>query len=202
MCSTSKASRFADANLNLIDTAGIRPTEDVVEKIGVGKSKSQLKEADLVLFVVDSATPFDDNDREILQMIREKKTIILYNKADLTPVITPEEIASLCDHPVIPVSMKDHTGIGQLKSTIREMFFAGGITFNDEVYLSNARQKHALEEAAAALKRVLDGIDAGMPEDFLTIDMMDAYIALGRMIGESVEDDLVDEIFSKFCMGK
>ncbi len=188
--------------LKMADTAGIRKTEDVVEKIGVGKAKELAKDADLILYVVDSSTPLDENDHEIMKMLEGKKAIVLYNKTDLDPAVTTEDIKALVSHPVIPVSAKEETGIRELEEQIRKLFCQGEITFNDQVYITNARHKEALTEALESLKMVEQSILDGMPEDFFSIDLMSAYDSLGRIIGESVGEDLVNEIFSKFCMGK
>ena len=188
--------------LKMADTAGIRQTEDVVERIGVGRARELAKDADLILYVVDSSTPLDENDREIIGMLEGKKAIVLYNKTDLAPAVTIEEINKLVSHPVIPVSTKEETGIRELEEEIRRLFFQGEITFNDQVYITNARHKEALTEALESLKMVEQSILGGMPEDFFSIDLMSAYESLGRIIGESVGEDLVNEIFSKFCMGK
>lgn len=189
-------------SLNVIDTAGIRNTDDVVEKIGVSKSKEYMENADLVIYVVDSSTSLDENDREIMDNIRDKKAIVLLNKSDLETETTVEDVLKHLDKPVISISAKQNTGIQILENTIEEMFFSGKISFNDEVYITNIRHKNALAESSGSLQMVLDSIESGMPEDFFTIDMMNAYEELGTIIGESVGEDLVNEIFSKFCMGK
>ncbi len=188
--------------LNLIDTAGIRDTEDVVEGIGVERAKTIAKEADLILYVVDSSTELDENDDEILSLIKEYKTVILLNKTDLTPVTTVEDVKKITDSKVIPVSAKDLTGLEELSTYIVELFTNKEIDYNDEVYISNERDKVSLDNASESLKLVIRSIEDGMPEDFYTIDLMNAYSELGKVIGESVEEDLVNEIFSKFCMGK
>ena len=188
--------------LKMVDTAGIRETEDVVEKIGVSRAKNMAKDADLILYVVDSSTALDENDEEIISMLKEKKAIVLYNKTDLDPVVSMEKLKDKTDHPVIPISAKEETGIQKLEEEIRNMFFSGNLSFNDEVYITNARHKEALEDAYTSLEMVKQSIEAGMPEDFFSIDLMSAYESLGRIIGESVGEDLVNEIFSKFCMGK
>lgn len=188
--------------LKMVDTAGIRETEDVVEKIGVGRAKDMAKDADLILYVVDSSTPLDENDEEIISMLKDKKAIVLYNKTDLNPSVKIEELQEKINHPVIPVSAKEETGIRELEEKIKGMFFSGDLSFNDEVYITNARHREALREAADSLELVKQSIDAGMPEDFFSIDLMSAYESLGRIIGEAVGEDLVNEIFSKFCMGK
>lgn len=188
--------------LKMTDTAGIRETEDIVEKIGVEKAREMAKEADLILYVVDSSTEMDENDEEIIAMLADKKAIVLYNKTDLEPVTGIRELEKRISHKVIPVSARTQTGIRELEDTIKEMFFTGDIRFNDEVYITNARHKEALEEAGKSLELVEESILAGMPEDFFSIDLMNAYENLGKILGESVGEDLVNEIFSKFCMGK
>ena len=189
-------------SLRIIDTAGIRETQDLVEKIGVEKAIDSAKDADLVLFVVDSSIPLDDNDREIMKMLKDKKAIVLLNKADLEPAVDEEELKNTAGHPVISVSAKEEQGIDLLEDKVKEMFFQGGLEFNDEIYITNARHKAALEEARKSLEMVENSIEMQMPEDFFSIDLMNAYEALGRIIGESVGEDLVNEIFSKFCTGK
>lgn len=188
--------------LSIIDTAGIRNTDDTVEKIGVLKSKEYIQKADLIIYVVDSSTQLDENDRAIITAIADKKAIVLLNKSDLDARTSAEDLDQILDKPVISISAKENTGIQELEKTIEEMFFCGKISFNDEVYITNVRHKNALTEAENSLKMVLQSITDGMPEDFFTIDMMNAYEELGTIIGESVGEDLVNEIFSKFCMGK
>lgn len=188
--------------LKMVDTAGIRKTKDVVEKIGVGRAKETAKDADLILYVVDSSIPLDENDEEIIAMLAEKKAIVLYNKTDLTPVVDIETLKEKTGHKVIPVSAVEETGLSQLEEEIKAMFFKGDISFNDEVYITNARHKEALIDAKNSLDLVKESIEMGMPEDFFSIDLMSAYESLGKIIGESVGEDLVNEIFSKFCMGK
>ena len=188
--------------LRVIDTAGIRDTEDVVEKIGVGKARQMAEDADLILYVVDSSMPLDENDQEIMELLKGRKSITIYNKTDLTPVVDMEFLKEKTASPVIPVSAVEETGIGQLEDEIRRMFFQGELSFNDEVYITNARHKAALEEALESLKLVKNSIEMGMAEDFFSIDLMNAYESLGRIVGESVGEDLVKEIFSKFCVGK
>ena len=188
--------------LNIIDTAGIRSTDDVVEKIGVDRAQKYLEEADLVLYVVDVSVPLDANDEKILAWIREKKLITLFNKSDLEPVVKEEDINCLLDQTILSVSAKYQEGLDQLVQTIEKMFFEGEIEQNDELYLTSARHKVLLEHARDSLSLVVKSIQNQMPEDFYTIDLMHAYEELGKITGESVEDDLVNEIFSKFCMGK
>lgn len=188
--------------LNVIDTAGIRDTEDIVEKIGVNKSREYIEKADLIIYVVDSSTELDENDQEIIEAIQNKKAIVLLNKSDLDAKTDASILQTQLNKPILSISAKNNTGIHELETLIEKMFFSGKLSFNDEVYITNIRQKNALAEAQNSLKMVLQSIADGMPEDFFTIDMMNAYEALGTIIGESVGEDLVNEIFSKFCMGK
>ena len=157
--------------------------------------------------VVDSVTPYDDrtvdeNDEEIIKILQEKKTIVLYSKTDLESAIDIEDLKSRINQPVIPISAKEETGITDLEEKIREMFFSGEIDFNDEVYITNERHRQELLKAQESLSLVENSIESGMPEDFYSIDLTDAYESLGRILGESLGEDLVNEIFSKFCMGK
>ena len=183
-------------SLNIIDTAGIRETEDVVEKIGVKKAKTYAKDADLVIYVVDSSTQLDENDEEIMELIRDRKAIVLLNKMDLDPVTTEEMIRERLDKPVIPISAKEEQGIDRLEQTVKDMFYDGNLSFNDQIYITNMRQKAALSEALESLKQVMTSIQNQMPEDFFSIDLMNAYEELGSITGESVGEDLVNEIFS------
>ena len=189
-------------SLRIIDTAGIRETEDVVEKIGVEKARQMAEKADLILYVVDSSQPLDENDQEIMELLRGRKSIVIYNKTDLASAVDMGSLREKTGSQVIPVSVVEETGIEDLEKSIREMFFQGEISFDDEVYITNARHKTALKEAEKSLEMVTESIEAGMPEDFFSIDLMGAYEALGKILGESLGEDLVNEIFSKFCVGK
>ncbi len=192
--------------LRLMDTAGIRSTEDVVEKIGVSRAKESAKNADLIIYVIDTSRPLDENDREIMELLRGKKAVILLNKSDLDSVVTREEVLEQLDdlevQKMISVSAKEQTGIEELENALKDLFFEGKVTFNDEVCITNLRQKADLAEARESLLRVQESLEMDMPEDFYSIDLMSAYEALGAITGESVGEDLVNEIFSKFCMGK
>lgn len=189
-------------SLNIIDTAGIRDTEDRVEQIGVKKAKKCADEAEFILYVVDSSRNLDKNDEEIFKMIKGKKTIFLYNKCDLASKIKIEEIEKMTDAPIIKISTKFGDGMDKLEELIKEMFFDGRIAINDEVFITNARQKSDILNAYHSIQMVEDSISVGVSEDFYTIDLMNAYESLGRVIGEAVEEDLVNTIFHKFCMGK
>ena len=188
--------------LNLVDTAGIRDTEDIVEKIGVSKAKEYATLADLIIYVIDSSTKLDESDYEIIELLKGKNSIILLNKSDLNVVTEESEVKELIDSKIISISAKRNIGIDELENTIKDMFFNGEVSFNDEIYITNIRHKNLLNQSIISLKHVLNSISDGMPEDFYSIDLMSAYESLGLIIGESVEDDLVEEIFSKFCMGK
>lgn len=189
-------------SLRIIDTAGIRDTDDVVEKIGVKKAVENAKDADLILYVVDSSVPLDENDKEIIELLKDKKAIVILNKMDLQQQVTEEDLKEKTNHPVVAVSAKEEEGIEFLEAKIKEMFFEGNLSFNDEIYITNMRHKAALEDAKRSLELVENSIEMQMPEDFFSIDLMNAYEALGSIIGESVGEDLVNEIFSKFCTGK
>ncbi len=194
--------RIRGLTLNLVDTAGIRETEDVVERIGVDRAKNMVNEADLVLYVVDSSSVLDENDEEIISFLKDQNVIVLLNKSDLPSAVNSEMVQERLSKPVISVSAREETGIEEFADLLEKMFLEGRVSFNDEVYLTNARQKNAMEEAKRSFERVKESIEAGMPEDFFSIDLMAAYDSLGQILGESVGEDLVNEIFSKFCMGK
>lgn len=190
--------------LNLIDTAGIRNTEDTVEKIGVGRAKAAVKDADLVLYVVDSSVPLDESDDEIIDVIKDKNVIVLLNKSDLGSLFTESDILlklGLSCH-VIETSAKSNIGMDKLCDTITEMFLQGDVSYNDEVFITSERHKYHLQNAFNSLELVKKSILDGMPEDFFTVDLMDAYTSLGLITGDEIEEDLVEKIFSEFCMGK
>lgn len=194
--------------LNLIDTAGIHETDDKVEKIGVTRAKEFAKDADLIVYVVDSSVVLDDSDKEIIDLVKDKKTIILLNKTDLEPITDEnilkkalgEDSLNICH--IIKTSTKNNIGIDIFEETIKDMFFEGNISVEDEIYITSIRQKENLYDTKKSLELVRQSLMDDMPEDFYSIDLMNAYTSLGMMIGEEVEDDLVQEIFSKFCMGK
>ena len=191
-------------SLNVIDTAGIRDTEDTVEKIGVERARKAAMDADLIIYVADASVPLDDNDQMIFEMIHEKKSVILLNKTDLPSVIKEDDLLKMTgkDSVMIRTSTKDATGIDLFENTVKDMFFTGKINPDQEVVITNMRHKEALLRTLESLKQVKKSIENHMPEDFYSIDLMSAYTSLGSIIGEEVSDDLVNEIFSKFCMGK
>lgn len=189
-------------SLNVVDTAGIRDTDDAVEQIGVSKARDAAKDADLIIYVVDGSVPLDENDREIIRIVRERKAVVLLNKSDLEQIVEKQQLENLTGHSVISISAKEETGIEELEKEILSMFYAGNIDFNDQVYVTNVRHKTALMDSLESLRLVDKAIEDGVPEDFYSIDLMNAYEQLGSIIGEAVKDDLINEIFSKFCMGK
>lgn len=194
--------RIRGLTLNLVDTAGIRETEDLVEQIGVNRARMMVKDADLVLYVVDSSAVLDENDEEIISFLQDQNVIVLLNKSDLPPVTDADRIRNLLPKPVISISAKEETGIEAFADLLENMFLDGKVQYNDEVYLTNARQKAAMEEAKTSFEKVKESIELGMPEDFFSIDLTAAYESLGQILGESMGEDLINEIFSKFCMGK
>ncbi len=197
-------------SLNIMDTAGIRDTQDVVEKIGVERAKTYAEKADLVICLIDASEKLDENDLEIMNILKDKTAIILLNKSDLNTVVTKDDVIkvyqSCCgtekEISIMEISAKELFGIDEFERVLKEMFFAGNLAFNNEIYITNMRHKTALKDAFESLNKVIMSIDAGVPEDFFSIDLMDAYESLGSITGETIGEDLVNEIFSKFCMGK
>ncbi len=189
-------------SLTIVDTAGIRQTEDVVEKIGVERAMKEARNADLLIYVVDASVPLDSSDETIIAKLQDRKCIVLMNKTDLPEAIDERELQEKTGCPVLPISAKLETGMEALEKKIQDMFFHQELHFNDQVIITNARHKQCLRMAAEALEEVLCSVSMDMPEDFYTIDLMRAYEELGYILGEQVSEDLVNEIFSKFCMGK
>ena len=200
-------------SLQIIDTAGIRESSDRIEQLGVDKAKEYVEISDLVIYVVDASRQLDEDDEKIWQLIYDKRFIVLLNKSDLTVVVTKEMLQEAFflshsdkeirrDIPMIDVSAKGEEGIGEFIQAIRKMFLKKDFSFNEEVFISNIRQKEALIQAHESLHKVVDSISNKLPEDFYSIDLLDAYETLGHITGESIGDDLINEIFSKFCVGK
>lgn len=197
--------RLGELCLNMADTAGIRDTEDAIEKIGVERAKKYAEKADLIVFVADVSRDLDENDREIAKFIGGKNVIVLLNKSDLEEKTAEEDIRALFEgtnYAVIRTSAKKGVGMEEFEEKVKEMFFHGEVKSENEVLIMNLRHKEALKEALHSLCLVRESIEKGMPEDFYTVDLMDSYGSLGRIIGEEVDDALVEEIFSKFCLGK
>ena len=197
-------------NFHIVDTAGIRNTDDTVEKIGVERAKKYAENADLIIYVVDSSVDLDENDREIISIISSKNVIVLLNKSDLSNVVTEEkvnrafeQIASKNENRIIiKTSAREGIGLEEFENTVKNMFFKGDLKSSHETVITNMRHKEALQESLESLKLVKRSLEDDMPEDFYSIDLMSAYTELGKIIGEEVDDDLIEEIFSKFCMGK
>ena len=189
-------------SLNLVDTAGIRSTDDTVERIGVEKALSTINEANLVLYIVDGSEPLSEHDLTLMEKLKGKKVITLINKNDRKIVVDKLLITSKIETEIVEISALTGSGAEELSQTIRRMFFSGSLQSNDQILITNARHLSLLTKAKESLLRVKDSIEAGMGEDFFTIDLLDAYASLGKVLGEEVEDDLVDKIFSEFCMGK
>jgi tRNA modification GTPase len=203
--------RVHGIGLHIIDTAGIRSTEDIVEKIGVSKAKEYAEDSDLIIYIVDSSVPMDENDEDIVKLIGEKKVIVLYNKTDLNPMVSIEDIYDLFDNTlnrkkdsyhIIKTSTLEEIGLKEFEETIEKMFLNQEIIDDNEVFITNMRHKEALMDTLTSLEHVEQSLNNDMPEDFLSIDLMSAYESLGYIIGEQIGEDLVNEIFSKFCMGK
>jgi tRNA modification GTPase len=188
--------------LNVVDTAGIRDTKDIIEKMGVDKALKIASDADLIIYVLDSSTDLDENDEAILKLIQDKKAILLLNKSDLEGRVTVNDIKDISTHRVISISVKENLGLSELEQEIKNMFFDGELIFNEDIYITNERHREAFINAVESLRLVRQSVDAGLPEDFYSIDLMNAYETLGKIIGENVEEDLVNMIFKEFCMGK
>jgi tRNA modification GTPase len=200
--------------LNIADTAGIRKTSDAIEVLGVERTVKCLEGADLVLFMLDSAAGLDENDYGICDLLVGKKVIVLLNKCDLPSKIKEKELVDIEDRlyaqvdnigekpPVLRISAKNGAGVEEFRAMTESMFLSGAIGDEDETYITSLRHIAALGEAHGSMQRVLQGIDGKMPEDLLTIDLMDAYASLGRIIGEEVGEDLIEEVFAEFCLGK
>lgn len=189
--------------LKLVDTAGIRETEDIVEKIGVERSKKALNEADLILLVLNQSEPLADADRQLLRATQGSKRIILLNKTDLPQALDLAEVKQLTeDSEVFAISVREKSGLDQLENAIAALFFAGGTGEKDASYVSNSRHIALLEKSSQSLGEVVTGIAAGMPVDLVQIDMTRCWDYLGEIVGDSVQDELITQLFSQFCLGK
>ncbi len=189
-------------SLHVIDTAGIHDTQDLVESIGIDRSKKIAEDADLILMVIDASVPLDQSDQLVFSLISDKKALILLNKSDLKHVITENEIRKYTDHRIIEISAKEETGFEAFKDYITEEFINGMLSYNDELFITDQRQFQLLTDSVKSLSEVLNSIEKGLPEDFFSIDLTNAYDDLCLITGERVEDDVINEIFAKFCTGK
>lgn len=189
--------------LKLVDTAGIRETEDLVEKIGVERSRQVLNEADLILLVLNNNDVLTDEDRQLLEIVRDMEVIVLINKTDLEATLDHDEVKRLIDgKPVVTTSLIEEAGIDQLEQAIADTFFTGGIESSDLSYVSNARHIQLLNQAKQSLSEADMAIDSEMPLDLIQIDVTRAWELLGEIIGDTVQDSLIDQLFSQFCLGK
>ena len=192
-------------SLNITDTAGIRKTNDIIEQMGIEKAISASDDADLIIYVADASKKLDNNDIMILNIIKNKKTIVLINKIDIqnNEYDIKKEILKYVDiNEVLEISVKNNLGIEKFTKLIKDMFFMGNLSYNEDIYITSMRQKNNLTNALNSVNMVLESIDNNMSEDFYSIDLLSAYEELGYIIGEAVEDDLVNKIFREFCMGK
>ena len=188
--------------LNLIDTAGIHETGDIVESLGVEKAMEYLEQADFIIFVVDVSVPLEDADEKIISLLSGKHGIILLNKSDLNVCVEKEILEKKVGWDCIAFSNKTGDGLNDLEEYITNSFLKGDISYNDQIYLTSVRHREAVESAIQSLVQVLETIQDDMPEDLYIIDLMDAYQKLGLINGETASEDLVNKIFSEFCMGK
>ena len=189
--------------VKLTDTAGIRHTHDVIEKIGIEKSKESFNKADLIIFMVDNARPLDDEDREIIEYIGDRKVIVIINKTDLESRLNRNEIEEkLPGAIIIEAAVAKDQGISILEDEIEKLVFDGRVKQNDSMMVTNVRHKALLEEASSALKDASSMAEAGEALEFLEIDVNRAYEALGEIIGEAVNENIINEVFARFCLGK
>ena len=194
--------RLGEFVLNLIDTAGIRDSSDPVERIGVERARKLAENADLILFVCDSASALDSNDMDIISLLEGRRVIILYNKTDLSPVTSEDRIKEMITAPCICFSATEGRGPEELHAALCDIFSTGHGELNEELVITDLRQQKELEEAKESLRLVREAIAEGQTEDIFAVDLSDAYRHLGYIIGEEMEDDVVDRVFSEFCMGK
>lgn len=187
--------------LRIIDTAGIRDTEDKVERIGVEKALAKVDEADLVMMLFDFSRELEDEDKKIIQYIKNKKTIYIRNKTDLEKRLDLSEYEDI-EKEAINISVVNNQGLDDIIERLSSMFFEGSINLDSELIINNARHKNLLVNAKNSLEEVLRSINDGMSIDFVEIDLKEAMENLGLIVGKSVSDDLVDKIFNEFCIGK
>ncbi|MBF2306700.1 MULTISPECIES: tRNA uridine-5-carboxymethylaminomethyl(34) synthesis GTPase MnmE [Staphylococcus] len=189
--------------LRLVDTAGIRDTEDIVEKIGVERSRKALSEADLILFVLNNNEPLTEEDRTLYEVIKNEDAIVIVNKTDLERRLDIEEVKTMIgDTPLIQTSMLKQEGIDELELQIRDLFFGGEVQNQDMTYVSNSRHISLLKQARQTIQDAIDAAEAGIPMDMVQIDLTRTWEILGEIIGESASDELINQLFSQFCLGK
>lgn len=189
--------------LRLVDTAGIRETEDIVERIGVERSRKALSEADLILFVLNYNEPLTEDDRKLYEVIKNEDAIVIINKTDLEQRLDLAEVEAMVgDMPIIQTSMLQQQGIDELEIQIRDLFFGGEVQSQDMTYVSNSRHISLLKQAKNAIQDAIDAAEMGVPMDMVQIDLTRTWEILGEIIGESASEELIDQLFSQFCLGK
>ncbi|EGQ1771453.1 tRNA uridine-5-carboxymethylaminomethyl(34) synthesis GTPase MnmE [Staphylococcus pseudintermedius] len=189
--------------LRLVDTAGIRETEDIVERIGVERSRKALSEADLILFVLNYNEPLTEDDRKLYEVIKNEDAIVIINKTDLEQRLDLAEVETMVgDMPIIQTSMLQQQGIDELEIQIRDLFFGGEVQSQDMTYVSNSRHISLLKQAKNAIQDAIDAAEMGVPMDMVQIDLTRTWEILGEIIGESASEELIDQLFSQFCLGK
>lgn len=187
--------------IKIIDTAGIRETEDLVEKIGVEKSKEKINEADLIILILDNSRAIEEEDKEIIEHIKDKKYIVLLNKIDLDGKINKDDLISLNSDYIFNVSIKTGENIEKIKECIKELFFKGEIATND-IIITNTRHKEALFRAKENIESSIDALKNTFAIDLASIDIRNAWTILGKITGNTLEENIIDKIFSEFCLGK
>ena len=189
--------------LRLVDTAGIRDTEDIVEKIGVERSRKALSEADLILFVLNNNEPLTEDDQTLYEVVKNEDIIVIINKTDLEPRLDIDEVKEMIgDMPLIQTSMLKQEGIDELEIQIRDLFFGGEVQNQDMTYVSNSRHISLLKQARHSIQDAIDAAESGVPMDMVQIDLTRTWELLGEIIGESASDELINQLFSQFCLGK
>lgn len=189
--------------LRLVDTAGIRETEDIVERIGVERSRKALSEADLILFVLNNNEPLTEEDRKLYEVVKTSDAIVIINKTDLTPRLDRDEVKAMVGSmPVIETSMLEQQGIDELEIQIHDLFFGGEVQSQDMTYVSNSRHISLLKQAKKTIQDAIDAAEMGIPMDMIQIDLTRTWELLGEIIGESASEELIDQLFSQFCLGK
>ncbi|WP_262614223.1 tRNA uridine-5-carboxymethylaminomethyl(34) synthesis GTPase MnmE [Staphylococcus sp. IVB6246] len=189
--------------LKLVDTAGIRETEDIVERIGVERSRKALQEADLILFVLNNNEALTQEDRQLYEVIKNEDVIVIVNKTDLARQLDIDDVKEMIgDKPLIETSMQTQQGIDALELQIRDLFFDGSIQNQDMTYVSNSRHISLLKQAKQTIQDAIEAAEAGIPMDMVQIDLTRTWELLGEIIGESASEELIDQLFSQFCLGK
>lgn len=189
--------------LRLMDTAGLRDTTDLVEQLGVEKSKKALEEADLILLMINQAEPLFEQDIILLEQLHNRATIVILNKSDKPSVVDLAKVYKLYpSERVVPMSITENIGVAQLESAVSSIFLAGELEMDDPTYVSNIRHIHLLQKSKANLREAFDAVDLHVPIDMIQIDIRSAWETLGEIVGDTITESLIDQIFSQFCLGK